>query len=223
MPDQSIVKTDTKLKAQSERQSEFRLSAGRRSGPALVAVVAAFAVCLGAGSASQAQAKSASEAQPYFWPDHLTTITYKMKSHAMRGTMTLNAGREVKIGDHVYRELTASARRVRAPHKVVYQRADQQGLYARFSESPTAPETLMLKLPARAGEHWKTVNDNGEPSERSVQKIGPCKVRGNAFSQCVTVGFESNGFPAIAVFVPEYGEVVNSQVNGFVHRELSTK
>ncbi len=179
-------------------------------------------IACGLGFNGLANAQSNGSATPYFWPGHLETVTYKMKSHAMRGTLTLNAGREVTIGDHNYRELTASVRRVRAPHKVVYLRADEQGLYERFSDSPTAPETLMLRLPATAGDSWQTVGDDGKPSERKVVKIAPCQVREQAFEQCVTVAYEAAGFPAIAVFVPEYGEVVNSQVNGFVMRELTT-
>lgn len=180
-------------------------------------------IACGLGAAGLANAQSDGSATPYFWPGQHKTVTYKMKSHAMRGTLTLNAGREVTIDGRTYRELTASARRVRAPHQKVYLRADEQGLYERFSDSPTAPETLMLKLPAKAGDTWQTVGDDGKPSERKIAKIAPCEVRGRTFDQCVTVAYEAAGFPAIAVFAPEYGEVVNSQVNGFVMRELTTK
>jgi len=71
------------------------------------------------------------------------------------------------------------------------------------------------------GDHWQTVDRDGKPSKRSVEKVGSCQVRGRDFADCITVHFEAQGMPAIAVFAPHYGEVVNSQVNGFVYQELS--
>ena len=162
-------------------------------------------------------------AQDYFWPAHQPSMTYKMKSHAMRGTVTLESGRELKIGDKSWRELNAQARRVQLKHLVEYQRADETGLYTRFSTEPSAPETLALKLPATAGTSWKTLDADGKPSLRTIEKIGQCEVRGKAFETCVTVGYEAEGLPAIAIYTPGYGEIVNSQVNGFVLRELTVK
>ncbi|MFK7966704.1 MAG: hypothetical protein AB8C46_22315 [Burkholderiaceae bacterium] len=161
------------------------------------------------------------EVLEYYWPDHQKSLTFKAKSHAFRGTLQLDPGSEVNIGGQTYRALQLSAKRLKPVDKVIYLRAGEQGLFRRYSKAEQSPETLELKLPARAGDEWETVDRDGKPSTRRVESVGDCKVRGKAFTNCITVNFESKGMPAIAVFAPGYGEVVNSQINGFVYRELA--
>ncbi len=161
------------------------------------------------------------EVLEYYWPNHQKSLTFKAKSHAFRGTLQLDPGSEVNIGGQTYRELQLSATRLKPVDKVIYLRAGEQGLFRRYSTAEQSPETLELKLPASVGDEWETVDRDGKPITRRVERVGDCTVRGKAFPNCITVIFESKGMPAVAVFAPGYGEVVNSQINGFVHRELA--
>lgn len=170
-----------------------------------------------------AQGNAHAQAQSYFWPDHHEAVTFKMKSYSFRGTFKLVSGRQVQIGEHLWRELTPEVYRLVAPHEVEYWRGDESGLFARYSTSPDEQELVMLKLPAKAGDSWQSQEGQGASGMRTVEKVGDCVVRGKTFEKCITVGFEAEGMPAIAVFAPGYGEVVNSQVNGFVHREITTQ
>jgi len=170
-----------------------------------------------------AQSGAPSGVLEYYWPDHQKSLKFKAKSHAFRGSLQLQAGDEVKIGEHTYRELHLTAQRLKPTENTWYLRAGEQGLYLRYSKDEKSPEILELKLPAQVGDQWQTVDRQGKPTKRSVEKIGNCQVRGKDFAKCITIIYEAREMPAIAVYAPGYGEVVNSKVNGFVYRELNTQ
>lgn len=171
-----------------------------------------------------AQSGAPADVLEYYWPDHQKSLTFKAKSHAFRGSLQFDSGAEVKIGAHTYRELKVSATRLVPKESVSYLRAGDQGLYHRYDKSEKSPEILELKLPASVGDEWQTVNREGQPSNRKITKIASCQVRGRDFAKCITINFiGAEDMPGVAVFTPGYGEVVNSQVNGFIYRELNLK
>lgn len=184
----------------------------------LTLLVAGLALSL---PAAAAQSDAPSDVLEYYWPGQQKSLQFKAKSHAFRGSLDLQPGAEVKIGEHTYRELLLSSKRLKPEDKVSYLRAGDQGLFRRYSKDEQSPETLELKLPAQVGDQWQTVDREGKPTKRSVEKVGNCQVRGKDFAKCITVLFEARGMPAVAVYAPGYGEVVNSKVNGFVYRELN--
>lgn len=178
----------------------------------LIYSAAAFAVPLAPAAAND-----------YFWPAHRDAIEFKVKAHAIRGTLKLSRGSEVTIADQTYQKLTVFTDPERLPKqsREVYLRADEQGLYSRYSTSPEQPEVLDLVLPAVEGKAWQTHDRHGNPSRRVIEGIGDCQIKDAEFKQCVKVSFETPGGAALAVFALEYGEIVHSRANGFDRRTIN--
>lgn len=161
----------------------------------------------------------------YFWPAHQKSIEYKVKAHAIRGSVQLVTAEEVTIGDHVYRKVivTPSPEGLPGQHQVLFLRTDEHGLYARYSASPDAKEVTQLMFPVTEGTSWKTHDQDGNVSNRKIESISDCDIRGTTFEGCVEVSFESPGGAAVAYYAPKFGEIVNSRKNGFMRRSIKVQ
>ncbi|MGB7182090.1 MAG: hypothetical protein WBD34_04875 [Burkholderiaceae bacterium] len=185
-------------------------------------------ICLATGIisvATAAGAQSLAAPNEYFWPAFKKSISYKAKSHAIRGGITLIAADDVTIDSKVYKRITVQPKPEGMPgiHREVFLRAEKQGLYARYSAAQGAKEVLTLALPAEKGKTWATYDQDGQPSKRTIDDVGDCDIKGMTFKHCVRVVFESSGGAAVAYYAPEYGEIVNSRKNGFVYRTIQSK
>lgn len=169
-----------------------------------------------------AYAESPATGQDYFWPNYQKQIQFKAKSHAIRGSIVMTPAKETRIGDNAYREITLTTQPSRLPgiEKAMLMRADKTGLYVRYSTDKSAPEVQLLALPAVKGKKWTTFDHQGKPSEREIESIGQCDIKGQIFDQCVRVSFQSPGGQAVAFYAPKFGEIVNSRKNGFLRRTI---
>ena len=165
-------------------------------------------------------------ANEYYWPAHYDSVEYKVKSHAIRGRLTLSLGTQVKIGDKVYQQLVVETDPGGLPGQTreVYIRADEQGLYSRYSTSPQDKEVLDLALPVEVGKSWQTYDEFGNPTKRIIEGTGDCSFkRAGSFKDCVRVTFKTPDGNVIAVFAPQFGEVAYARANGFDRRTMVNK
>lgn len=190
-------------------------------------VAASFCMLLTANTVSQNTVLAGDLAgnNEFYWPAYQKGIEFKVKAHAIRGSLSLSPAEEVTIGEHVYRKVVATAEPSGLPgqHKAVYLRSDSKGLYARYTESSDDKEVTELTLPAKEGVSWQTHDQDGNVSTRKIEAITDCDIRGITFEGCVKVSFESPGGAAVAFYAPKFGEIVNSRKNGFMRRIIKTQ
>ncbi|MEZ5657429.1 MAG: hypothetical protein R3E83_02535 [Burkholderiaceae bacterium] len=178
-----------------------------------------LAAVLAAGSVTASAADAG--IRDFFWPDHLSGLKYKVRSHGLNGQFSMTLGETVEIGGKQYRAVQTTGQGYRVKRETIYMRADDQAIYARYAASPDAPEVIELKLPIEKGSHWSTVDRDGNPSEREITGIGPCKTReGLEFEHCVRVDYRWQELAAVSFFSPKSGEVIFSGANGFFNRRL---
>ena len=170
-------------------------------------------------------------ANEYFWPEHHDVVEFKVKSHAIRGDLKLSLGSIVTIADKKYQEVMVDTKPNGLPgqSREVYLRADEKGVYSRYSKSPEDKEVLDLALPAEVGKTWQTYDRHGKPSKREIVEIRDCYIKPSRrteetlFEGCVVVTFEALGGGAAAVFAPKFGEILYMRANGFDRRAMIKK
>lgn len=207
--------------------SAFRPLVAKLVAAGLLATLVSFAghatAADSSASVSAAAAAGESSGLEYFWPAHHQTIHYKVRSHALRGALRFTRVGDIRIGSDVWQQISVTSDRVPSLNETIYQRADAKGLYTRYSTDPDGKFVRELVFPAKVGDSWPTINRDGSPTRRKIESVGECKLRDAQFEQCVKVSFHSAEGSAVAFFVPGYGELVNSQHNGFLERTLLQK
>ncbi len=192
-----------------------------RAIPRTIPLTAIGLLVLGLLATPPAQAES--PAKEYFWPAHREALDYRIRSHGLRDALHFSREGEVQIAGQTWQQVSVTSKVIASMNETIFMRVDDQGIYTRYSTDPQAKAVRELALPLQAGASWPTVNRDGSLTRRTIDSIADCQLRDARFERCVRVSFSAAGGQGVAYFAPGYGEVINSQNNGFKERSLVSR